>query len=187
MNQDVPLDGLLLHVPPLPIWLPNCASAQGPMNGLPPVELVCVPYPPMLAWFRTPASSSTACSESAIRFAAPTGWLADGRRCSGPNLPLHLPVGLSLLMFAVEAGIPQTSVLLAQVVVQALAVALAVQDFARGPEPMPMFKSFANLPLQPLARAAVSTCGDGLLSMRLYPCAASCWSSSRHHVPICWR
>ena len=75
VNQDVPLDGCwLFHH--CPIWLPSCAP-QGPMNGLPPVEVVCVPYPrPMLlAWLENPASSSTACSESACRFAAPS-WLA---------------------------------------------------------------------------------------------------------------
>ena len=128
VNQDVPLDGCwLFHH--CPIWLPNCAR-QGPMNGLPPVRigLRAVPCPMLLAWLEKPASSSTACSESAIRFAAQAGWLAaDGRRCSNPNLPLHLPVEIVVIDVAVGLAYPRPKVLLAQVVVQALAVALAVQ------------------------------------------------------------
>ena len=102
---------------------------------------------------------------------------------------LHLPIEVIVVDVAVEVGIPQAEVLhaqadvlLAQVVVQALAVALAVQ----------IGEGRANAHVQvvcriclcnPLARAAVSTCGDGLrCNLRLYLALPVVGHRPSHHV-----
>ena len=88
---------------------------------------------------------------------------------------LHLPVQVVVVDVAIKVGIPQADVLhaqadvlLAQVVVQALAVALAVQVCEGRPNAHVQVVCRICL-CNPLARPTVAPCGDGpRCDLRLY-------------------